>query len=53
MPKQLEDFDHFSEMADVVGRLQDKLSISKSNRKPIIHFDSPSVKRPGGYVIRR
>lgn len=45
MLKQLEDFDHFSEMADVVGRLQDKLSISKSNRKPIIHFDSmPNLK---------
>lgn len=45
MLKQLEDFDHFSEMADVVGRLQDKLSISQSNRKPIIHFDSvPNLK---------
>ena len=45
MLKQLEDFDHFSEIADVVGRLQDKLSISKSNRKPIIHFDSmPNLK---------
>lgn len=45
MLKQLEDFDHFSEMADVVGRLQDKLSISKSNRNPIIHFDSmPNLK---------
>lgn len=45
MLKQLEDFDHFSEMADVVGRLQDKLSITTSNRKPIIHFDSvPNLK---------
>ena len=45
MLKQLEEFDHFSEMADVVGRLQDKLSISQSNRKPIIHFDSvPNLK---------
>ena len=45
MLKQLEDFDHFSEMADVVGRLQDKLSISQSNRKPIINFDSvPNLK---------
>ena len=40
MLRQLEDFDHFAEMADVVGRLQDKLSISHGNRKPIIHFDS-------------
>ena len=45
MLKQLEDFDHFAEMADVVGRLQDKLSISQGNRKPIIHFDSvPNLK---------
>lgn len=45
MLRQLEDFDHFAEMADVVGRLQDKLSISHGNRKPIIHFDSvPNLK---------
>lgn len=40
MLRQLEDFDQFSEMADVVSRLQDKLAISRNNRKPIIHFDS-------------
>lgn len=40
--RQFEDFDQFSEMQDVVGRLQDKLSVSKYNRKPIIHFDSVS-----------
>lgn len=40
MLRQLEDFDHFAEMADVMGRLQDKLSISHGNRKPLIHFDS-------------
>lgn len=45
MLRQLEDFDHFTEMADVVGRLQDKLSISHNNRRPIIHFDSvPNLK---------
>ncbi len=45
MLRQLEDFDHFAEMADVVGRLQDKLSISHGNRKPVIHFDSvPNLK---------
>ena len=38
--RQLEDFDHFAEMSDVVGRLQDKLAISSKDRKPIIHFDS-------------
>ena len=40
MLRQLEYFEQFSEMSDVVGRLQDKLSISRNNRKPIIHFDS-------------
>ena len=45
MLRQLEDFDQFSEMADVVNRLQDKLAISRNNRKPIIHFDSvPNLK---------
>ena len=45
MLRQLEDFEQFSEMSDVVSRLQDKLSISKHNRKPIIHFDSvPNLK---------
>ena len=40
MLRQLEDFEHFSEMSDVIGRLQDKLAISGKNRRPIIHFDS-------------
>lgn len=40
MLRQLENFEHFSEMSDVIGRLQDKLAISKKNRRPIIHFDS-------------
>ncbi len=45
MLRQLEDFGQFSEMADVVSRLQDKLAISRNNRKPIIHFDSvPDLK---------
>lgn len=42
MLRQLEDFEPFSEMADVVSRLQDKLAIIRNNRKPIIHFDSVS-----------
>lgn len=29
MLRQLEDFEHFSEMSDVIGRLQDKLAITK------------------------
>ena len=45
MLRQLEDFDQFSEMSDVVSRLQDKLSITQNNRKPIIHFDKvPDLK---------
>ena len=45
MLRQLEGFEQFSEMADVVSRLQDKLSVSQQNHKPIIHFDSvPNLK---------
>lgn len=45
MLRQLEDFEQFSEMSDVVSRLQDKLAVSKNNRKPIVHFDSvPQLK---------
>jgi len=38
--RQLQDFDQFSEVADVVSRLQDRLAITQKRRKPIIHFDS-------------
>ena len=45
MLRQLEDFDRFSEMSDVISRLQDKLAITKNNRKAIIHFDKvPDLK---------
>ena len=45
MLRQLEGFEQFSEMSDVVSRLQDKLAISRNDRKPIIHFDSvPNLK---------
>ena len=45
MLRQLEDFGQFSEMADVVSRLQDKLAITCNNRKPIINFDNvPDLK---------
>lgn len=45
MLRQLQDFDQFTEISDVISRLQDKLSISKNNRKPIIHFDNvPNLK---------
>lgn len=43
--RQLQEFDQFNEIADVVGRLQDTLSVTKEEKKPIIHFDSvPDLK---------
>lgn len=60
MLRQLEDFDQFAEMTDVIRRLQDKLAIGEDNRKPIIHFDSvPNLKGLKllnplyNYIIRR
>ena len=45
MLRQLEDFEQFSEMSDVIGRLNEKLLTSKENKEPIIHFDSvPNLK---------
>lgn len=45
MLRQLQDFDQFSEMSDIVSRLQDKLAITQNNRKPVIHFDTvPNLK---------
>ena len=40
MLRQLEGFGQFSEIADTVSRLQDKLAICRNDRKPIIHFDN-------------
>jgi predicted DNA-binding transcriptional regulator YafY len=45
MLRQLGDFEQFAEISDAIGRLQDKLSIAKYNRRPLIHFDSvPDLK---------
>lgn len=45
MLQQLEDFGQFAEMADVVSRLQDKLSMTRHGKKPIVHFDNvPDLK---------
>lgn len=45
MLRQLQDFDQFTEMADVVSRLQDKLAITEKKRNPIINFDNvPDLK---------
>lgn len=45
MLSQLKDFNQFSELGDVVTRLQDKLAMAKTNSKPIVHFDTvPGLK---------
>ncbi len=45
MLRQLEDFEVFAELPDIIGRLQDKLAISRNKRKPIINFDNvPNLK---------
>lgn len=40
MLRQLEDFDNFNQMSDIMRRLQDNLAVSQGDRKPIVHFDS-------------
>lgn len=40
MLRQLEDFNDFNQMSDILHRLQDNLAISRHNRAPIVHFDS-------------
>lgn len=40
MLRQLEDFDGFNQMSDLMSRLQDSLAIGRDNRSPIVHFDS-------------
>lgn len=45
MLSQLRDFNQFAEVSDVVTRLQDKLAMTKTNSKPIMHFDTvPGLK---------
>lgn len=42
---QFTEFKYLTEFSDVAGRLQDKLALAVSGRKPIIHFDSvPGLK---------
>ncbi len=40
MLRQLEDFEDFNQMSDIMRRLQDNLAISRDSRKPIVHFES-------------
>lgn len=45
MLRQLQDFDQFAEMSDIISRLQDKLAMTRGNRRPLVHFDSvPDLK---------
>lgn len=45
MLRQLQDFDQFAEMSDIISRLQDKLAMTRDNRRPLVHFDSvPDLK---------
>ena len=45
MLRQLQDFNQFAELSDVVSRLQDNLAVSRNKRKPLVHFDNvPNLK---------
>lgn len=45
MLRQLEDFEQFTELADVMSRLEDKLAVTRERRKPFVHFDRvPDLK---------
>ena len=45
MLRQLQHFDQFAKISDVVNRMEDELAITAEARKPIIHFDSvPDLK---------
>lgn len=45
MLRQFQDFDFFTEISDVVNRLQDQLAMSKSQRAPIVDFERNSNLR--------
>ena len=42
MLRQYADFDYFTELSDVIGRLQDTLAITKNKRAPIVDFERNS-----------
>ena len=45
MLRQLDDFDQFGEMSDVVSMLQEKLAMARNWRKPLVNFDRvPNLK---------
>lgn len=37
--RQFEHFDYFTEMSDIIGRLQDNLATSRGERRPIVDFE--------------
>ena len=47
--RQFEDFDHFSEMSDVVSRLQDNLAVARGNKK-IVDFERNSNLKGLGFL---
>lgn len=45
MLRQLQDFDQFVELSDVVSRLEEKLALTGKKKSPIVHFDNvPNLK---------
>ncbi len=40
--QQLQEFDHFTEIADVLGKLQDKIATTTGSHQRVIHFDHVS-----------
>lgn len=43
--QQLQEFDHFVEIADVLGKLRDKIAVSKGSNRRVIYFDHvPDLK---------
>lgn len=42
MLRQYADFDYFTELSDVIGRLQDTLAIARNKRAPIVDFERNS-----------
>lgn len=42
MLRQYADFDYFTELSDVIGRLQDTLAIAQNKRAPIVDFERNS-----------
>ena len=45
MLKELQEFNQFTQLADVVGKLRDTLQVTKEKGTPVIHYDSvPNLK---------